>query len=311
MARPTGSKSGYKKKNILKYNEIKQVVNDYGKISNKELIKKYNISASQLKNIRDSYSLKNKNLSPFLKNRILDINSKDVVCGVYIICRDDFQKAYIGSSYDIYNRLRDHIGQLKNDMHYNPSLQADFNKYEFYIFITEQCEESELLKKENAIINSLNNNILYNKNYQTEDISIKDIFNEMIYKINKIENGCWEWLGKPNKDGYGSIRKNNKYYLTHRISYIYHYNTYPYLVHHKCENKICCNPDHLESASCKANSGRETSIEKSKLFPYKDIIIEKVKQKHSFRKIASELDIEVNGTTVFSFVKKLKALGLL
>ena len=311
MTRPVGSKSVYKKRNILKYDKIKELINDYGKIPNREIIKKYNISKGQLKAIRDAYNLKNKNLSPLLKQRVLDLNNTSIICGVYIICRDDFHKAYIGSSYDVYGRIRQHIQSLKNGIHTNTDFQDDFNKYEFYIYIIEECKESELLKKEHDVINKINSNILYNKNTQNEDTSIKNIFKELLLKINKIDNGCWEWSGAINKDGYGRIQKYNKYYLVHRISYMYHYNIYPYLVHHKCKNKKCCNPDHLESVSCKINSTQEISLEKSKLFPYKDIIIEKINQGHDFRKIAKELDIPVSITAVFNFVKKLKALDML
>lgn len=311
MTRPIGSKSVYKKRNILKYDQIKELINDYGKIPNSEIIKKYNISKGQLKSIRDSYNLKNKNLSPFLKNRILDLNITTIVSGIYIICRDDFHKAYIGSSHDVYRRIRQHIESLKNNTHTNTDFQNDFNQYEFYIYIIEECQESELLKKEYDIINKINSNILYNKNIQNEDISVKEIFETILSKIDKKDNGCWEWTGKINQDGYGSVKKDNKYYLVHRISYMYHYDTYPYLVHHKCKNRKCCNPDHLESVSSKVNARQEICLEKSKLFPYKDIIIEKIKNGDNFRKIAQDLEIKTSSTAVFNFVKKLKDLDLL
>lgn len=311
MTRPIGSKSIYKKRNILKNDQIKELINDYGKISNNEIMQKYNISKGQLKAIRDSYNLKNKNLSPFLKKRILDLNNPIVISGLYIICRDDFHKAYIGSSYDIYSRIRQHVQYLKNGIHSNTEFQNDFTQYEFYIYIIEECQESELLKKEYNIVNKLNANILYNKNIQNEDISIKEVFKDLLLKIDKKDNDCWEWTGKINKDGYGSIKKDNKYYLVHRVSYMYHYNTYPYLVHHKCKNRKCCNPDHLESVSSKINARQEICLEKSKLFPYKDIIIEKIKNGDNFRKIAQDLEIRTSSTAVFNFVKKLKDLDML
>lgn len=68
---------------------------------------------------------------------------------------------------------------------------------------------------------------------------------------------CWEWQGKqqivPNSPmGYGivhgALKKKFNTGLVHRISY--HVFNHPVpkdiLVRHRCDNKICCNPAHLE-----------------------------------------------------------------
>lgn len=62
------------------------------------------------------------------------------------------------------------------------------------------------------------------------------------------ETGCWDWIGYRNPQGYGMCRSGiagEK--RAHRAAYVLangpieggH-------VHHKCENKSCINPDHLE-----------------------------------------------------------------
>jgi HNH endonuclease len=61
------------------------------------------------------------------------------------------------------------------------------------------------------------------------------------------ESGCWEWQGKINDRGYGVIRIAGKDHRAHRVMWEMHYGsiTPGYELHHKCENRRCCNPDHL------------------------------------------------------------------
>src|ERR1041385_3851162 len=63
-------------------------------------------------------------------------------------------------------------------------------------------------------------------------------------------NGCWIWTAAKSHDGYG--RHNGFPYgstqYAHRIAYELCFGLVPkpLEVHHKCENRICCNPAHLE-----------------------------------------------------------------
>lgn len=61
------------------------------------------------------------------------------------------------------------------------------------------------------------------------------------------DNGCWEWNGKTNKSGYGSIRFNGEIPYVHRLSYRLFINKIPkgLYVCHSCDNPPCCNPNHL------------------------------------------------------------------
>lgn len=71
------------------------------------------------------------------------------------------------------------------------------------------------------------------------------------YKENKIEidpiTGCWKFLGSPTGQGYGRVRINGREWGLHRLFYTVYKGEIPNdkIVMHTCDNKLCCNPEHL------------------------------------------------------------------
>jgi len=67
---------------------------------------------------------------------------------------------------------------------------------------------------------------------------------------------CWEWRGAVYTTGYGQLQKETwGEDYTHRWSYVHHIGPIPEgkLVRHKCDNRRCVNPAHLELGDNKDN----------------------------------------------------------
>ena len=67
---------------------------------------------------------------------------------------------------------------------------------------------------------------------------------------------CWEWTGTLDRDGYGSISIDKVNKRVHRVVYALHRGEVPkgMVMHHKCFNRACVNPMHLEPVTTEVNS---------------------------------------------------------
>ncbi len=71
---------------------------------------------------------------------------------------------------------------------------------------------------------------------------------------------CWEWRGS-STTGYGTFSLNGRPHLAHRIAWILHNGEPPgdSMILHNCDNRLCCNPDHLYPGSHQNNMDDMTS----------------------------------------------------
>lgn len=69
-------------------------------------------------------------------------------------------------------------------------------------------------------------------------------------------DGCWNWIGYRDPNGYGRLSINNVPILAHRFSYKLNVREITPQEHllHRCDNPQCVNPDHLTVGDQAANN---------------------------------------------------------
>jgi hypothetical protein len=82
------------------------------------------------------------------------------------------------------------------------------------------------------------------------------------------DNSCWEWTGAKTSSGYGNLSWHGLHVQAHRVAYYLaiggirletefrrgdRARTYRRFVLHKCDNRLCCNPNHLFLGSMRTN----------------------------------------------------------
>jgi hypothetical protein len=77
-------------------------------------------------------------------------------------------------------------------------------------------------------------------------------------KVRVQEDGCWEWQGTRDRDGYGSFSQGGRSLRAHRCMLLFVDRVIPpgLVTDHLCRNRGCVNPSHLEAVDNSTNCRR-------------------------------------------------------
>ncbi len=92
----------------------------------------------------------------------------------------------------------------------------------------------------------------------------RNVEERLLVRSAVLADGCWLWLGKPEKNGYckvgiyeGGGRANEKVrqHWVHRLAYQTFTGPIPvgHDVDHKCRQPLCINPNHLQAVPASKN----------------------------------------------------------
>jgi len=104
-----------------------------------------------------------------------------------------------------------------------------------------------------------------------ERVFSRVVVKDMGHTIEGLPSPCLIWTGPNSGDGtgagrgYGRMSLGSQTVATHLVVFTHFYGYIPgkKQIDHKCNNRLCCNPAHLEMVTCRENHRRRVSRSKS------------------------------------------------
>jgi hypothetical protein len=90
--------------------------------------------------------------------------------------------------------------------------------------------------------------VIYSRNYRSIFPLTPSELRRLASQIEESPDGCWTWIGSVGARDYGRIQLRGALWLVHKLVYELFVGPVPEgcVLHHKCRNKRCCNPAHLQ-----------------------------------------------------------------
>lgn len=94
------------------------------------------------------------------------------------------------------------------------------------------------------------------------NVSLLPELTYIVHRIERSDEGCWEWTGSDNGTGYGTYGIAGTKGYSHRLLYTRCVGPIPdgMVIDHLCRNTRCCNPEHLEPVTPAENALRSPLI---------------------------------------------------
>ena len=92
----------------------------------------------------------------------------------------------------------------------------------------------------------------------------------------RCSDGCWEWTGGRDKDGYGKSGLHGRSMRAHRVIWELTYGPAPtgLYVCHTCDNPPCCRPSHLYLGTHRRNTEDAVARERFRLVGRRTLLTE-------------------------------------
>jgi hypothetical protein len=83
----------------------------------------------------------------------------------------------------------------------------------------------------------------------------KNNISKILLRLRSTPTGCLEWTGKINDAGYGVCMLAKRWVRVHRVVWEHFNEAVPegQVLHHRCQNRLCANPWHLEPCTIHEN----------------------------------------------------------